>query len=56
MEINLFNKLKNKLFSDLNNEKSIYSDLVPIDSLDSEAESLKALHWAISNPKIKILL
>lgn len=53
MDINLFNKLKNKLFSDLNNEKSIYSDLVPIDSLDSEAESLKALHWAISNPKIK---
>ena len=53
MNTNLFSKLKNKLLSDLKNEKSIYSDLVPIDSLDSEAESLKALHWAISNPKIK---
>lgn len=53
MNKNLFSKIKNKLFSDLKNDKSIYSDLVPIDSLDSETESLKALHWAISNPKIK---
>ena len=49
----IITKLKNKLFSGLNNEKSIYSDLVPIDSLDSKEESLKALHWAISNAKVK---
>ena len=48
----IINRLKNKLFSGLNNEKTIYSDLVPIDSLDSKAESLKALHWAVSNAKI----
>lgn len=46
-------RLKNKLFSGFNNEKSVYSDLVPTDSLDSETESLKALHWAVSNFKIR---
>lgn len=56
MDEKIINRLKNKLFSGINNEKSKYSDLVPIDSLDSKAESLKALHWAVSNAKIKILL
>jgi hypothetical protein len=46
-------RLINKLFPDHNNEKSVYSDLVPTDNLDSEMESLKALHWAISNSKIR---
>lgn len=53
MNRNIIRRLKNKLCSDSQHEKSVYSDLVPIDSLDSETESLKALHWAISNPKIK---
>lgn len=46
-------RLKNKLFPGRNNEKSVYSDLVPTDNLDSKMESLKALHWAISNSKIR---
>lgn len=50
---NTINKLKNRLFADSNSEKSIYSDLVPIDSLDSGTESLRALHWAVSNSKIR---
>lgn len=53
MSKNTIYKLKNKLFSRINNEKSVYSDLVPTDSLDGEIESLKALHWAISNSKIR---
>ena len=53
MNTNLFSKLKNKLLSDLKNEKSIYSDLVPIDSLDSEAESFIGLYQI---PRLKILL
>lgn len=46
-------RLKNKLFPGRNNEKSVYSDLVPIDNLDSKMEILKALHWAVSNSKIR---
>ena len=53
MDKNIVDKLKSKLFSSICFEKSVYSDLVPIDNLDSEAESLKALHWAISNSKIR---
>ena len=53
MDKNKIFRKKDKLFSGINGEKTVYSDLVPIDTLDSEAESLKALHWAISNFKIR---
>lgn len=53
MDKNKVFRKKGKLFSDINDEKTVYSDLVPIDTLDSEAESLKTLHWGISNFKIK---
>lgn len=35
------------------NVKSIYTDLTPIDNLNGEQESIKALHWALNNKKIK---
>ena len=53
MDKNTMSKIKNKLFPDTSTKKTIYSDLAPTDSLDSESESLKTLHWAISNPQIK---
>ncbi|MBD5486155.1 MAG: hypothetical protein HDR18_11670 [Lachnospiraceae bacterium] len=35
------------------NIKSLYTDLTPIDNLDGEQESIKALHWALNNKQIK---
>lgn len=32
---------------------SVYQDFTPIDTIDDEAEYLKALHWAIENDNIK---
>lgn len=35
------------------NKKSIYTDLTPIDNIDGEQESIKALHWALNNYQVK---
>lgn len=35
-----------------NNNKSIYTDFAPTDSLQGDEESLRALEWALNNPKI----
>lgn len=35
-----------------NNNKSIYTDFAPTDSLQGDEESIRALDWALHNPKI----
>ena len=42
-------ELKNKYLY----KKSIYADFAPIDSISEDAESLKALKWALKNKKVK---
>ena len=42
-------ELKNKYWY----KKSIYADFAPIDSISEDAESLKALKWALKNKKVK---
>lgn len=51
--INFIQKAKNRIFSRKIPAKSIYADFAPIENLSSEKESLKALHWALNNRRIK---
>ena len=40
------------LGEDSKRENCCYHDLAPVDSIDSEEESIQALRWAIKNPKV----
>lgn len=51
--MNFINRKRKEILGGNSLEKSIYSDLTPTDNLSNEEESLKALHWALANPKIK---
>lgn len=48
-------KIKNRIFlrDAQKNTKSVYADFAPTDSLSNEEESIKALHWALNNARIK---
>lgn len=48
-------KIKNRIFSKdtLENVRSVYADFAPTDNLSNEEESIKALHWAFNNTRIK---
>lgn len=46
---NYVKKLKDKYLY----KKSIYADFAPIDSISEDAESLRALKWALKNRKVK---
>lgn len=51
--IELFYWVYNKIMYKTILKKSVYSDMTPLDSLSNEHESIKALRWALFNPKIK---
>ena len=40
------------LGEDSKRENCCYHHLAPVDSIDSEEESIQALRWAIKNPKV----
>lgn len=66
--ISFINKQKNKVISCITiirntifrkkdnirqyDSKSVYADFAPIENLSQDEESLKALYWALNNPKI----
>ena len=49
-------EIRNRIFlrdDQRKNTKSLYNDFAPIDNLSNEEESIKALHWALNNTRIK---
>ena len=49
-------EIRNRIFlrdAQRKNTKSLYNDFAPIDNLSNEEESIKALHWALNNTRIK---
>lgn len=49
-------KIKSRIFLrdvQRKNTKSVYADFAPTDNLSNEEESIKALHWALNNTRIK---
>jgi len=50
---NFIQLIGDKITFSKSEEKTVFSDLMPVDTIKNDEESLKALHWALKNKKIK---